>query len=731
MLFKIQNSRRLALCLYFCIYFIGLGGCSDKPWNDPYPYDDPKANTLYSSYSERPKHLDPAISYSSNEWVILNQIYEPPLQYHYLKRPYTLEPLVAQEMPKIIYLDKNFQPTEIEQEKAYTQYQIKIQPHIHYQLHPCFYQENNQYLYHNLSSSSIEELDTLNDFPKAGTRELVAADFVYQIKRLADPLVKSPILGLMQEHIVGLEAFAKQLEKKHEQLNSTLEHPVYIDLNGIELVGAKVIDKYTYAITLHGQYPQFIYWLAMPFFAPMPWEAIKFYSHPTMVEKDITLDWFPVGTGPFYLEKNDPNSQMILQKNKLFRKSYYPDLKDNNAKEYEKFQALMGQRIPFLDRVEFVLEKEDIPYWNKFLQGYYDSSGVSSDSFDQAFQPSGTGGGLQLTEPMLAKNIKLTTEIMPSTFYWAFNMLDPVVGGYGEKNKKLRQAISIAMDIEEYINIFLNGRGMVAQSLLPPGMSQSVPNNLNFNQVIYQQPGVKKSLNIAKALLAESGYPNGVDSKTGKPLVLYYDAVQSGGPDTKAQLEWMRKQFLKLGIDLVVRTTQYNRFQDKVRTGDVQLFFWGWNADYPDPENFLFLLYGPNGKVKFGGENPANYDSPEYNKLYEKMRYLPDGEERAMVLEQMLTTIREDAPWVWGMHPKSYALSHQWLYPSKPNAMSHNNVKYIKINPALRAEKRVEWNKAHWWPLGIFFLGGLMACLPAYIGYKTKQYKPLNRVKLN
>lgn len=701
-----------------------LCACSDKPWNDPYPSDDPKANTFYSSFSERPKHLDPAVSYSSNEWVVLNQIYEPPLQYHYFKRPYTLEPLVAEQMPQVVYLDKNFHPTEKTEHIAYTQYQIKIKPHIFYQMHPCFYQENNKYVYHNLNGNWVEELDSLNDFPNAGTREVMAEDFVFQLKRLADPLVKSPILGLMQQHILGLSELSETLEKKYTEVNATLENPVFIDLNKIDIAGAKVIDKYTYSITIKGNYPQFIYWLAMPFFAPMPWEAIKFYSNPTMVEKDITLDWYPVGTGPYYLEKNDPNSQMVLQRNKLFRKTLYPEGGE------PEFKALEGKNIPFLDRVEFILEKEDIPYWNKFLQGYYDSSGVSSDSFDQAFQASGTAGGLQLTEPMLAKKIKLTTDILPSTFYWGFNMLDPVVGGYSEKNKKLRQAISIAMDIEEYITIFLNGRGLAAQSILPPGMSQSIPNNLDLNPIVYDNSKNRKPLSEAKALLKEAGYPNGVDKNTGKPLILYYDAVQGAGPDTKAQFEWMRKQFSKLGIDLIVRATQYNRFQDKMRTGDAQLFFWGWNADYPDPENFLFLLYGPNGKVKSGGENPANYDNPTYNTLYEKMRNLPDGEERAKILGEMLDIAREDAPWIWGLHPKSYALSHQWLYPSKPNAMSHNNIKYIKIDPILRAEKRIEWNPAHFWPLGVIFMGLVGCCLPAWFMYRKKQLLPLRRYTL-
>lgn len=83
-----------------------LGACRSGPWNDPYPAADARANVLYSSFEERPKHLDPVQSYSSNEYALIAQIYEPPLQYHYLKRPYTLVPLATSEMPQAVYLDE-------------------------------------------------------------------------------------------------------------------------------------------------------------------------------------------------------------------------------------------------------------------------------------------------------------------------------------------------------------------------------------------------------------------------------------------------------------------------------------------------------------------------------------------------------------------------------------------------------------------------------------------------
>ena len=139
-----------------------------------------------------------------------------------------------------------------------------------------------------------------------------------------------------------------------------------------------------------------------------------------------------------------------------------------------------------MDEAVFSLEKETIPYWNKFLQGYYDSSGISSDSFDQAVQFS-AGGDPQLTdEHARAKDIHLLTSVAASLWYVGFNMLDPVVGGLGEDRRKLRQALSIAFDYDEFISIFLNGRGIPAQGPIPPGMFGYVEGEAGMNPYVYE-----------------------------------------------------------------------------------------------------------------------------------------------------------------------------------------------------------------------------------------------------
>ena len=183
----------------------------------------------------------------------------------------------------------------------------------------------------------------------------------------------------------------------------------------------------------------------------------------------------------------------------------------------------------------------------------------------------------------------------------------------------------------------------------------------------------------------------------------------------------MRKQFAKLGIELVIRSTDYNRFQDKMRKGTAQIFMWGWNADYPDPENFLFLLYGPNGKVKADGENAANYANPEFDALFEQMRNMDNGPERQAVIDQMLEIARRDAPWIWGFYAVSYTLHHAWLYNAVPNLMANNTLKYRRVDPVAREAARRAWNRPVVWPLwGIAVILALGA-LPAVWIYRRRE----------
>ncbi|MFZ9616328.1 MAG: ABC transporter substrate-binding protein, partial [Fluviibacter sp.] len=283
-------------------------------------------------------------------------------------------------------------------------------------------------------------------------------------------------------------------------------------------------------------------------------------------------------------------------------------------------------------------------------------------------------------------------------------------------------ALSIALDQEEFISIFLNGRGQAAMGPIPPGIFGYQSGEAGINPVVYTwKDGAphRRGLDEARTLLAKAGWPDGRDALTGQPLVLNLDTT-SGGMGDKSTMDWMSRQLNQIGVQLVVRSTDFNRFQEKLRKGSAQLFFMGWNADYPDPENFFFLLYGPEGKVAHGGENSANYQNPEFDRLFRQMKNLPNGPERQTVINAMLKLVRDDAPWVYWFYPKSYVLKQGWLHNLKPNNVANNTVKYQRIDGASRAQLRAEWNHPLLWPF-VIILGGLVLLLwPAMKAYRAR-----------
>mgnify|MGYP000353105318 FL=1 len=715
-------------CRRFCL-FLGaallLTACGSE-WNDPYPASDRSVNRLYSAFAERPKHLDPAVSYTDNEIAFIAQIYEPPLQYQYLERPYTLMPTTLAAMPQVSYFDKagRILPDSANGDQVdRTVYRLKLKPGIQYQPHPAFSRDaSGRSRYMALDAAQVRMLQSASGpmaLPELGAQTLKAQDYVYQIKRLANPAVHSPIFGTMAEHIVGLKELSASIKQASQSQPGT-----WIDLDTLALPGAVALDDQTLEITLSGKYPQFIYWLAMNFFAPVPREVDEFYGQPALRKGNLSIDNWPVGTGPYMMVHNNPNARIVLDRNPNFHEERYP-CKGEAADVAAGLLKDCDAQLPLLDGVVFSREKESLPYWNKFLQGYYDLSGISSDSFDQAVRIN-INGDANVSPSMAAQGIQLQTSVRTSIYYLGFNLADSVVGGKSpaeqQRAKLLRQALSIALDQEEFISIFLNGRGQAAMGPIPPGIFGYQSGEAGINPVVYTwKDGAahRRSLDEARALLAKAGWPDGRDVVTGQPLVLNLDTT-SGGMGDKSTMDWMSRQLNQIGVQLVVRSTDFNRFQEKLRKGSAQLFFMGWNADYPDPENFFFLLYGPEGKVAHGGENSANYQNPEFDRLFRQMKNLPNGPERQTVINAMLKLVRDDAPWVYWFYPKSYVLKQGWLQNLKPNNVANNTVKYQRIDAASRTQLRQEWNHPLVWPF-VIILGGLVLLLwPAMKAYRAR-----------
>ncbi len=704
-----------------------LAGCSRDPVNSPYARGGETENTLYTAFTQRsPKYLDPASSYSGDETPFTYSIYEPLYGYHYLARPYRLIPRAAAGLDPPAYFDRDGRrlPDDVAGEQvAYSVYDIRIRPGIRFQPHPAFALDGEgRHVYWPIGADALKGKFDIGSFEHTGTRELQAADYVYAFKRLASPRVVSPIYGIMAEHVVGMKEFGDRLKAldKAENDGPPGAFRPWLDLRPHDLEGVQALDPHTLRIKVIGKYPQFKYWLAMTFTAPVPWEADRFYHQPGMAEHDLSLNTWPVGTGPYMLVESIKNRRHVLQRNPYFRGEPYPC---EGSPEDRRMGLLddCGKPTPFIDRIEFTLEKESVPLMGKFLQGYYDIPQVDRGDYGVAMRVA-AGDSAEKAALYQDHGLQIRSATEAQMFYLGFNWLDPVVGKgdtpeQQEKNRKLRLALSIAFDWEQFVSIFQNDEAQVAYGPVPPGVLGYREPPEGYNPHIYSiEDGrvARKPLDDARRLLREAGYPDGRDARTGNPLILYFDSA--GGMGSSAMLDWMRRQLAAIDVQLEVRATDYNRFQDKMRNGSAQMYMWGWVADYPDAENFLFLLYGPNAKAVNGGENASNYRNPEFDRLFEKMRYLDDGPEKEALIHEMVALVQADAPWMFGYFPKSGGAYQAWVGNAKPTQMVRNTLQYYRIDPQLRAAKIQEWNAPGWWPL---WLAGLALAAGAAAAWRA------------
>jgi len=704
-----RHLRAAALAL------LGLAaGCS----NNPLPADVAGSNTLVSAFSERsPRHLDPTASYWNNETPYTYQIYEPPYGYHYLLRPYTLVPKTAVEIAAPRYLDKDGRtlPSDAPGEQvAESVYDVRIKPGILYQPHPAFARDaQGRYRYHSentLSAAALAERRSPWDFEHQGTRQLVAEDYVYALKRHATTRITTPIYGIFSEYVLGLKDYGPLIKAEDAKLRAGLDpaspDKPFLDFRRWPLAGASAPDSHTLRIRIAGKYPQWKYWMTLTFMAPVPWEADAFYAQPGLAARGLTLDVWPVGTGPYMMKEYVQDRRHVLVRNPNYRGEPYPCEgmpEDGPA----GLLADCGKKTPFIDRMIFTIEKESVPLKAKFRQGWYDVPEIERTDHGVEYLVD-MDDSESVRREYTAKGFKLPKVVDLSSWYLGFNMLDPVVGRGDTperqaKNRKLRQALSIAIDWEEFTRIFPKKGGETAMGPLPAGLFGSRHGTTaGVNAVTHRVQGDeirRRPVDDARQLLAQAGYPDGRDAQSGRPLVLNYDFYGQPTPERKAEFDWMTRQFAKLGIQLEIRATDNNQFQDKVRKGKHQIYWSGWLADYPDAENFLFLLYGPNGKTRADGENTSNYENPEYDRLFAQARLLEDGPAKQVLIDRMVSLLQDDAPWAFGYFPFASGAFQSWVQNGKPAILIRDMGRYYRLDVPERLRRQAEWNAPVWWPL--------------------------------
>jgi len=356
------------------------------------------------------KGLDPGNMRDVYSVTVASQICETLYQYHFLKRPYEIVPLLAEQMPQI--------------SDDFLTYVIKIKKGVYFQDDKCF--------------------------PGGRGRELKAEDFVFAVKRIANIKYLSQNWSMFDGKIVGLDEFREYT--KGCESEDDVDYARQVE-------GLTASDEHTLVIKLKKPWPQLVGTaLADIATAPIAKEAVFSYG------KDIVSH--PVGTGPFILKVWHRGSYVELVRNPKFRGEPYPgegEVSDAEAGYLDD----AGRIMPFADRVVWTVIEEYQPAWLLFLQGKLDNSPIPKDNYNEAITET-----RELTPVMKQRNIRLKKFLDPSTFWLGFNMQDPVLGS----NKPLRRAISYAIDRDKFIQIFFNGRHLVAHGFVAPLMDSYDPN---------------------------------------------------------------------------------------------------------------------------------------------------------------------------------------------------------------------------------------------------------------
>jgi oligopeptide transport system substrate-binding protein len=620
-----------------------LAGCNNnpqqKPWREKRPNGSPW-RVFYWVMNGDVRSLDPQVSYDEVSNYILEPVHDCLLEYEVMEtRPYKLGPCLLAEVPKAVY-----------NADGSVTYHCSLKSGILFHDDPCF--------------------------PGGKGREVVAQDVQYAFQRLCDPHLESPFFSNLADYVAGMQEAYDTAKKAGGKL----------DFDTVKVSGIEVLDPHHFDLKLKKAYPQIVYWMGLHCTTPVAREGVEYYdgkphpdgSHGETVVRPL-FAFHPVGDGAFELKDWVPGQRFRLVRNEHYKTMVFPS--GGWPPELEATcRPLAGHALPLADEVQLTSFRELMPEWLLMRQGYLDRFGAMKDAANSLVTAS-----KELAPKWAARGMKLTTSTYVSTFYMSFNMQDPVVG----TNRKLRQAISCSYNPQGFIDLLYGGVAPVAQELLSPGIPGYDPN--------FRNP-YGANVEKARRLIAEAGYPGGIDPKTGQPLEIALDGVAMGAEERQL-MEYTQRQIEQCGIKIRVVEDTFARLLEKEDEGNFQMLTGtGWGADYPDPENYFFLFYSKNFPPE--GKNVSRYKNPEFDRLFEQMATMENSPERMKISARMNEILIEDVPILLEFNKAGYIVSQPWAPRIQYNMlMDGGDLKYQPIDAGMRIQMQREWNRRPKWPI--------------------------------
>ena len=558
--------------------------------------------TLRVLLAESESGLDPATASDASTLSITENIFDALLRYDYLARPLRLQPNTTVALPAIS-ADR-------------LTYTFHLQPGIHFTPDAAF---------------------------GRAPRELTAADYVYSIKRLYDPALKSPWLFLFEHKLAGDAALLQRFD---------IDTPI---------AGLVAIDRYTLQVRLQQPDGNLLFALATPASAVVAREVIEAHA--------AAPGNHPVGTGPYRLALWQRNNRIVLEANPDYRQDRFTTASTASA-DATIAAALKGRQLPLIGRIDIrIMEEQQARVLGFFNREFDYLEPLPAPLTDMALVDG------KLKPALQQRGVVLATVATLRTFYLWMNMEDPVLGGYTDARVALRRAITLAYNQAEDIRVLDHGMALAAQSPLPP-------------DVLGYDPRYRSSARfdpaLARALLEHFGYKKrGTDlyrsQPDGQPLTLQMHTL--GSTTGRLRDEFWRRSLEAIGIRVVFKSDRFGEIIKASRLGSVQMFETNWIADFPDGENFYQLLYSGN----IGRANYARFSLPQYDRLFEQSRLLPDSPARSALYRQMNQLIEAYAPWIVRTHPLEAALLQPWVRHYRRHPVNNTVWRYLDIDRAAQA----------------------------------------------
>ena len=566
------------------------------------------AKTLHVAFPIAETGFDPQAAYDLYSFDVCRAIFDPLYTFDYFARPVRLVPNTAESLPDMA-----------DGGRTYT---IRVKPGIYFAADPAF---------------------------KGKPRELTAEDYVFSIKRIVDPKVRSYWLYLLEKNLVGLDdVLARARESGALDYNAKIE-------------GLQALDRYTLQIRFNRPNYAFKWWLATAQFAAVAREVVDAYK-----DASNRVMENPVGTGPYRLKEWTRGQRIRLEANPTFRETYLaapgPGSEPGDA---AIAKGLVGKRLPFVGNVDISIIEEAQPRLLSFETGALDYLAVPPSLATNVL----TGATLK---PEFAKRgVVLHREIQPSISFFFFNLDDPLVGGYAPAKLALRRAISMGYDRGAEIRQLLNGQAIPATQPVPPPLYGHDP---KYAARYGYDPGA------ARALLDRFGYRDRDgdgyrELPDGKPLTVVLASTTDAA--SRARDELWKRNMDAIGIRITFLKNKWTELNKMSEAGQLMMWGLGWISSIPDGNDYYSYFYSRN----IGTSNDARMRLPAFDALFEESLALPDGAPRTALFDRMNDLIFDYAPWILTDYPYSNVVAQPWLRGYKQNPFLQHQWWHYDVAP--------------------------------------------------